>query len=107
MSAIGNVAFPRLAAMRAIPAAGRGLPMTALLVSAVTASAILLPIAAIAFWLIPEVFGPAYRDAVPLLWILTPGEFFWRAVGSSVTCCADSASQDAWRPLRDWPRSLP
>ena len=40
------------------------------------ASAILLPIAAIAYWLIPEVFGPAYRGAVPLLWILTPGGIF-------------------------------
>jgi O-antigen/teichoic acid export membrane protein len=81
VSAIGNVAFPRLAASRAIPAAGRGLPLTALLVSAVTASAILLPIAAIAFWLIPEVFGPAYRGAVPLLWILTPGGIFLACSG--------------------------
>jgi O-antigen/teichoic acid export membrane protein len=81
VSAIGNVAFPRLAAKRAIPASGRGLPLTALLVTAVTASAILLPIAAIAFWLIPEVFGPAYRSAVPLLWILTPGGIFLACSG--------------------------
>jgi O-antigen/teichoic acid export membrane protein len=81
VSAIGNVAFPRLAAKRAIPASGRGLPLTALLVTAVTASAILLPIAAIAFWLIPEVFGPAYRGAVPLLWILTPGGIFLACSG--------------------------
>lgn len=76
VSAIGNVAFPRLAARRTISAEGHGLQRTAVVVSAVTASAILLPIAAIAFWLIPEVFGPAYRGAVPLLWILTPGGIF-------------------------------
>ena len=76
VSAIGNVAFPRLAARRTISAEGRGLQLTAVVVSAVTASAILLPIAAIAYWLIPEVFGPAYRGAVPLLWILTPGGIF-------------------------------
>jgi O-antigen/teichoic acid export membrane protein len=76
VSAIGNVAFPWLAARRATSAEGHGLQRAAVVVSAVTASAILLPIAAIAFWLIPEVFGPAYRGAVPLLWILTPGGIF-------------------------------
>jgi O-antigen/teichoic acid export membrane protein len=76
VSAIGNVAFPRLAARRAISAEGHGLQRAAVVVSAATASAILLPIAAIAFWLIPEVFGAAYRGAVPLLWILTPGGIF-------------------------------
>ena len=40
------------------------------------ATAVLLPVAASAYWLIPEVFGPAYRGAVPLLWILTPGGIF-------------------------------
>jgi O-antigen/teichoic acid export membrane protein len=81
VSAIGNVAFPRLAARRAIPTSGRGLPLTAVLVTAVMASAILLPIASIAFWLIPEVFGSAYRGAVPLLWILTPGGIFLACSG--------------------------
>jgi O-antigen/teichoic acid export membrane protein len=76
VSAIGNVAFPRLAASRAISADSHRLQRTAVVVSAVTASAILLPIAAIAYWLVPEVFGPAYRGAVPLLWILTPGGVF-------------------------------
>jgi O-antigen/teichoic acid export membrane protein len=44
--------------------------------SAGVAAAILLPIALSAYWLIPAVFGPAYRGAVPLLWILTPGGIF-------------------------------
>ena len=76
VSAIGNVAFPRLAARREVSANSQGLQRAAAVVSAVMASAILLPIAAIAYWLIPEVFGPAYRGAVPLLWILTPGGIF-------------------------------
>jgi len=81
VSAIGNVAFPRLAARRATLKEGRRLQLTAVLVSALTASAILLPIAAIAFWLIPGVFGPAYRGAVPLVWILTPGGIFLACSG--------------------------
>jgi O-antigen/teichoic acid export membrane protein len=36
----------------------------------------LLPIAASSYWLIPAVFGPAYRAAVPLVLILTPGGIF-------------------------------
>jgi O-antigen/teichoic acid export membrane protein len=27
-------------------------------------------------WLIPLVFGPAYRGAIPLLWLLAPGGVF-------------------------------
>jgi O-antigen/teichoic acid export membrane protein len=81
VSAIGNVAFPRLAAKRAISAEGRGLQRAAVVVSALTASAILIPIAVIAYWLVPEVFGPAYRGAVPLLWILTPGGIFLACSG--------------------------
>jgi len=76
VSAIGNVAFPRLAARRAPAADGRRLPQVAVAASAAMAAAVLLPIAACAYWLIPEVFGPAYRGAVPLLWILTPGGIF-------------------------------
>jgi O-antigen/teichoic acid export membrane protein len=76
VSAIGNVAFPRLAAKRGTSADGQRLQRGAVVVSFIAASAILLPIAAIAYWLIPEVFGPAYRGAVPLLWILTPGGIF-------------------------------
>jgi O-antigen/teichoic acid export membrane protein len=76
VSAIGNVAFPRLAARRSATVAGGGMPLTAAAVSAGLAAAILLPIAASAYWLIPAVFGPAYRSAVPLVWILTPGGIF-------------------------------
>jgi O-antigen/teichoic acid export membrane protein len=76
VSAIGNVAFPRLAARRVTTADDSRMQMTATLVSAALAALILLPIAASALWLIPAVFGPAYRSAVPLVWILTPGGIF-------------------------------
>ena len=35
-----------------------------------------VPLAAVAYWLVPVVFGAGYRDAVPLLWILAPGAVF-------------------------------
>jgi O-antigen/teichoic acid export membrane protein len=76
VSAIGNVAFPRLAARRRVAADGSRLQLAAAAVSAGVAAAILLPVALSAYWLIPAVFGPAYRGAVPLLWILTPGGIF-------------------------------
>ena len=76
VSAIGNVAFPRLAARRGRPAGDSRVPLAAAAAGAGIATAVLLPIAASASWLIPAVFGPAYRGAVPLLWILTPGGIF-------------------------------
>jgi O-antigen/teichoic acid export membrane protein len=76
VSAIGNVAFPRLAAKRTVAADGSRMQLAAAAASAGVAAAILLPIALSAYWVIPAVFGPAYRSAVPLLWILTPGGIF-------------------------------
>ncbi|HEX3959164.1 MAG TPA: oligosaccharide flippase family protein [Trebonia sp.] len=76
VSAIGNVAFPRLAAQRHVTAESHRLQRGAVLVSAGLATAILLPIAVSATWVIPLVFGPAFRGAVPLLWMLTPGGVF-------------------------------
>ncbi len=76
VSAIGNVAFPRLAARRGSLASSIRLALAATAVAAGIASAILAPLAASAPWLIPAVFGPAYRGAVPLLWVLTPGGVF-------------------------------
>jgi O-antigen/teichoic acid export membrane protein len=76
VAAIGNVAFPRLAAQGQVLADSRRLRLTALLASAVAASAIMLPVAVGGYWLIPLVFGPAYRGAAPLLWLLAPGGVF-------------------------------
>ena len=73
VSAIGNVAFPRLAAQRTVTDATYRVQRIAILGSAGLAAAILLPLALVAPWLLPFVFGASYRGAVPLLWILTPG----------------------------------
>ena len=76
VSAIGNVAFPRLAAQARATAATHRMQRMAVLGSAGLAAAMLVPLAAVAYWLVPLVFGVGYRGAVPLLWILTPGAVF-------------------------------
>ena len=76
VSAIGNVAFPRLAARRVVTDATRRLQMLAVLASAGLAAGMLVPFALVAYWLVPFVFGVGYRAAVPLVWILTPGAVF-------------------------------
>ena len=48
----------------------------AIVASAGIATAMLVPLALVAYWLIPFLFGAGYRGAVPLLWILTPGAVF-------------------------------
>jgi O-antigen/teichoic acid export membrane protein len=76
VAAIGNVAFPRLAAQQVVTDATRRMQRNAIVASAGIAAAILIPLAAVAYWLIPFLFGADYRGAVPLLWILTPGAAF-------------------------------
>ena len=76
VSAIGNVAFPRLAAQREMTGVTRRLQRLSVLGGACLAVAMLVPTAAMSYWLVPLVFGAAYRGAVPLLWILTPGSVF-------------------------------
>jgi O-antigen/teichoic acid export membrane protein len=76
VAAIGNVAFPRLAAQHVVTDATRRMQRTAILASAGIAAAMLVPLAMVAYWLIPFLFGAGYRGAVPLLWILTPGAAF-------------------------------
>jgi O-antigen/teichoic acid export membrane protein len=76
VSAIGNVAFPRLASQGKVTDTTHRLQSLAVLGSAGLATAMLIPLAAVAYWLVPFIFGPEYRGAVPLLWILTPGAIF-------------------------------
>ena len=76
VSAIGNVAFPRLAAQRTVTGATRRLQRIAVVGSAWLATAMLVPLALAAYWLVPLIFGARYSGAVPLLWILTPGAVF-------------------------------
>ena len=75
-SAIGYVAFPKLASERGVTPATRRLQRLAILGSAGLTVAMLVPLALTAPWLVPLVFGSAYRGAVPLIWILTPGAVF-------------------------------
>ena len=76
VSAIGNVAFPRLASQARPTATTHRVQRLAVLGSAGLATAMLVPLAAVAYWLVPLVFGAGYRGAVPLLWILSPGAVF-------------------------------
>ena len=80
-SAIGYVAFPKLASQRMEARATGRLQRAAVFASAGLAAGILLPLAAVAHWMVPLVFGAGYRGAVPLLWILTPGSIFLAAGG--------------------------
>ena len=76
VSAIGYVLLPTLAAGKTDAVRVREIQRKAVLVSLVLASAILIPLALAAPRLVPLVFGPAYRAAVPLVWILAPGGVF-------------------------------
>lgn len=76
VSAIGYVLLPTLAAGTTDPAATREIQRKAVLVSLGIGAVILIPLALAAPVLVPLVFGPAYRGAVPLMWILTPGGIF-------------------------------
>jgi O-antigen/teichoic acid export membrane protein len=73
VSAIGNVAFPRLASQRRITCDTDRLQRVAVVGSIAIAAMLLIPLAGVAHWLVPLAFGEGYRAAVPLLWILTPG----------------------------------
>jgi O-antigen/teichoic acid export membrane protein len=76
VSAIGYVAFPRFASERELTPQTRRLQRSAILASAGLAVITLVPLAAASSWLVPFIFGAAYRGAVPLVWILTPGALF-------------------------------
>jgi len=76
VSAIGYVAFPRLAAQRTADETTLRVQRLAVLGSAGLTAAMVVPLALVAYWMVPFVFGPEYRGAVPLLWILTPGSVF-------------------------------
>jgi O-antigen/teichoic acid export membrane protein len=76
VSAIGYVAFPRLAAQREATEDTRQLQKIAVLSSAGIAVAVLVPLSLVAYWLVPLAFGAGYAGAVPLLWILAPGAVF-------------------------------
>lgn len=57
--------------------ASRRLQKASVTGSFVISVGLVVPFAAVAYWIVPLVYGPAYRDAVPLLWILAPGSVFF------------------------------
>jgi len=73
VTAIGYVAFPHLASRGLAETAAHRLTRAAILSSMLLAAGVLIPLAVLAHWLVPLVLGDAYRAAVPLLWVLTPG----------------------------------
>ena len=77
VSAIGNVAFPRLASRRRVDGLARRMQWLGILASACAAAGVLVPLDLVAPWLVPRVFGPGYAGVVPLLWILTPAGLFF------------------------------
>jgi O-antigen/teichoic acid export membrane protein len=76
VSAVGNVAFPRLAAQSVATTATRQMQRHAILGSAAIAIAMMLPLSILAPWLVPLLFGPRFSGAVPMIWILAPGAIF-------------------------------
>jgi O-antigen/teichoic acid export membrane protein len=76
VTAIGNVAFPRLASRVQVDGRAHRMQWLGILGSACAAAVALVPFDLIAPWLIPRVFGPGYVGVVPLLWTLTPAGVF-------------------------------
>ena len=76
VSAIGNVAFPRLASRHRVDGLAGRMQWLGILGSACAAAGALVPLDLVAPWLIPRVFGSGYAGVVPLLWILTPAGVF-------------------------------
>jgi O-antigen/teichoic acid export membrane protein len=72
VTAIGNVAFPRLAARQHLDSLARRMQWLGIAGAGCAAAAALIPLDLIAPWLIPHVFGAAYANVTPLLWALTP-----------------------------------
>ncbi|GAA2501937.1 oligosaccharide flippase family protein [Winogradskya humida] len=75
VSAIGSVAFPRLARLSADTDAAR-LQRGAMLGSLAIGAALMVPLAGLATWIVPLVFGSSYHNAVLLVVILAPGGAF-------------------------------
>ena len=81
--------------------------LTAVVVSAGLASRGPAAHRASAYWLIPAVFGSAYRGAVPLLWLLTPGGIFLACGQVAGDLLRGLNRPDWWPSPRDSPPSSP
>lgn len=72
VTAIGNVAFPRLATRQYLDGLARRMQWLGILAAGSAAAATLVPLDLLAPSLIPHVFGPAFAGVTPLVWALTP-----------------------------------
>lgn len=80
VSALGNVAFPRLAARGSSHAAASVLVKRAVITSMVLSIFVVGGLTATAWWTVPWLFGTEFRDSVPLVWLLAPGGVFLAGV---------------------------
>ncbi|ASW54500.1 oligosaccharide flippase family protein [Plantactinospora sp. KBS50] len=76
VAAIGSVVYPRIAARTMSAESTTALQRRAVTASVVLSAGLLLALAVSASWVIPVVFGPEFRGAVPLVWLLAPGTAF-------------------------------
>ena len=76
VSAIGYVAFPRLASRQRVDGLVGRMQWLGILGGGCAAVIALVPLDLVAPWLIPRVFGPGYAGVVPLLWLLSPAGVF-------------------------------
>ncbi|HVY08699.1 MAG TPA: polysaccharide biosynthesis C-terminal domain-containing protein [Mycobacteriales bacterium] len=71
VTAIGNVAFPKVARHSS---SSRGeLERRATIGAYLLAASIIIPVALTSIWAVPWLFGQSYRPAVQMVWILAPG----------------------------------
>lgn len=80
VSALGNVLFPRLAAMARRTESERRLVRTAVASSLAVALAVVALIAATAALTVPWLFGQAYEPAITLVWLLAPAGVFLASI---------------------------
>ncbi|MGH3345151.1 MAG: oligosaccharide flippase family protein [Carbonactinosporaceae bacterium] len=73
VSALGNVAFPLIASRVVSGDRAARLGRAAMLASIGLGAVLVIPLALLAPWVVPRVFGPGFREAVPLIWLLAPG----------------------------------
>ncbi|MGH3326860.1 MAG: oligosaccharide flippase family protein [Streptomycetales bacterium] len=73
LSAMGNVAFPLIASQAVSRERAARLTRGAILASVGLGVTLMIPLALLAPWVVPRVFGPGFQEAVPLIWFLAPG----------------------------------
>lgn len=76
VAAIGNMAFPRLASREMPGRAAVRLQRVALAAAAGIAILVVAPIALLAHWLVPALFGAGFAGTDQLVWLLAPGGVF-------------------------------